>query len=635
MSQWTRDDWVAPIRYWMQRLSVSEGQIPTNVTLTLIRMESTYDPTATGGNRYIGLLQTGNAYLQDASERLQRELGTQEYERAFGKNWSSNSKAEKFIRTTDVDGSGRDREGQYRSGWTSIAAFLAYMKRYDRRHQYVPDLIALTHKLPSEGSAAGQRYRGAVGTPTERLAEALAPTFARNRANSGEYVRIFQGRYNPSESTPGGGTNISRVENSIGTPPANRRGFLSTEKTPNIIYNDGEIDGGSPFTLSNYLLPEELARGINAQIYNLNDWFLNQLADNDVEDEVKTTEENPFLGGFEDEENNSSGPSESVGEATIFRSDKFLDERRRYVYALVEAEYYRRRFAARQVPALTGRFWPFYVAGLPGLILDPRRPVLAQISSVSHTIDVAGGEASTSVSFTSPRYWDEGEVFYWSGGHDLTSGRQDIPSVSEDNEIFYRRFPQWHNRYSVASNSYARGTFDKNGARIQTKLDQFYEFYLGVPAIPYMSNNAERVDSPEPLKRAIKERDPGPFEVNPQNLQVIERNMMIAETYINDEGREVYAPWTLAGKCWGEIEPDGATQAEPNVSFAPEMSERIAVSEAELMVGFLNSRRQKYGELDVYTGEAFGNEDGEASARQALVLSYIEAIEKKKVGGGY
>ena len=109
--------------------------------------------------------------------------------------------------------------------------------------------------------------------------------------------------------------------------------------------------------------------------------------------------------------------------------------------------------------------------------MSKNRPVIGFITNVTHNINVAGAQGSTSVSMSHPRYWDEGEVWYYLGGE------------PRDNDTIYRRFPIWHNRNVVAENNYSI----ESGQRTRkTRLDRYYNFMLGCDAIEYKSNHQAR-----------------------------------------------------------------------------------------------------------------------------------------------
>lgn len=387
-----------------------------------------------------------------------------------------------------------------------------------------------------------------------------------------------------------------------------------------VIFRNDEKVNGTPFTLQEYLTPEELRRGIVAQVFQSNDWHLH------IVDDKKDDDENIF------DRLEEIAAEEEGGESDAIESGRNLDERQQYVASIVQAEFYRRRFGSRSVPSVSGPFNPYPVPGFPGLIMDPARPIIGQIQSVTHTIRVQGGQARTTIAFQSPRYWDEGEVWYHMGGwsrKDLQKKRgSDV--AEEDYAILYRRYPQWHNNKTIATNNYiSEGDYQERTNRRVTELDRYYLFMLGTEAVDYMSNHWDKVDNPAKVARSIRDREPADLEVSPQTLDIREYNRMIAET--TEDGR--YAPWTLAHRFWGDIRPHADIDAKYPIDDALEYAERYGVRERELLVDFLDNKpnRTENGNM-VYTGPTFGGE--EVNPLQKMVLDYIEDLERRDVGGG-
>lgn len=87
---------------------------------------------------------------------------------------------------------------------------------------------------------------------------------------------------------------------------------------------------------------------------------------------------------------------------------------------MLNAQFELRRFQTRSLSALTGPFNPNPIAGFPGLVVDRIRSLIGMVSSVSHAISVGGGQgnASTTVQISHPRYWDEGDPYYWKNGEE-------------------------------------------------------------------------------------------------------------------------------------------------------------------------------------------------------------------------
>ncbi len=372
----------------------------------------------------------------------------------------------------------------------------------------------------------------------------------------------------------------------------------------------------TPFDLASYVTPEELRKGIIAQFFYINEWHIVQLAqDEKVQTRKEKDSDQPPT--VTDDELESLGKNIESGSGNAkdrVKSANLTDERKRYVQALVEAEFYRRRLSSRSVPVATGPFNPYPVAGFPGLIMSPGRPILGYITNVSHNINVSAGTGSTSVTMVSPRYWDEGEVWYWHGG-----AKSESPVM--------RNFPQWHNRLVVATNNVEEETFDRLAN--PTDLDRFYSFMLGTEGIEYLSNHAGK-SSPGIIEKAIVDKDPGPLEVKEETLEIKEYNTAIAS--LDSKGR--FSPGTLAHRFYGPIEPYDVNEATATVEDQIEYVERYGVKERELFVDFLKnkySRVKGSGRL-VLTGPTFGGD--RINALQNQILEYMDDLEKRRLVGG-
>lgn len=107
-----------------------------------------------------------------------------------------------------------------------------------------------------------------------------------------------------------------------------------------------------------------------------------------------------------------------------------------YLRQMLKTELFQRRYETSNLDTLTMPLNPNVVAGFPALVLDPSRSIIGRVTSVVHTITVGGGQgsATTSVSVDAPRFWDEGDPYYWEGGKEDTAptkfGKEtrDLPS---------------------------------------------------------------------------------------------------------------------------------------------------------------------------------------------------------------
>jgi hypothetical protein len=443
-----------------------------------------------------------------------------------------------------------------------------------------------------------------------------------------------------------------------------------------VIFNNGQLAGASRAILSYYMTPEELRKGIIGEVYHLTDWHLTALAkdisfdsEEDKEESSQNDDPGPPKTASEAATNQSTPGQVAAGKvaataqqdgdeskftrdlSTAFSANKDLQAVNRYIISLVDAEFYRRRYRSRSVPAVPGPFNPFPVSGFPGLLLNPDRPILGYVSQISHRIDPQSATGSTVVSLSAPRYWDEGEVWYWFGGWNADEGVQTGEAsviVKDEDYTLYRRFPQWHNHYCVATNHYnTEQDFRKGENRRVTDLDRFYRFMLGCDSVDYMSNHFDKVGNPETLKDLIVGKDSSKasdvnFELSPATLSVLEKNRLIAE--IDKETGE-FADGTLARKFWGPVKPYQAIESNVRVEEAIDYNKRFGVRENELLSTFLeNSWRKtakggKGRQRGVYVGPTFGNNtdnDGKVllNPLQKQILTYMEDIEQREAGGG-
>jgi hypothetical protein len=233
-----------------------------------------------------------------------------------------------------------------------------------------------------------------------------------------------------------------------------------------------------------------------------------------------------------------------------------------FIQSLVESEFLFRRYETRQIEPINGPFNPSPMPGLPGLVVDKDRSIITMITSVNHTI-VAAGTANTSVVFTHPRYWDEGDPYHWRGG-----------KPGDANFVF----PDYFLEELIDTNSYdsdpdPEGPVRPGGEPFATgrdrPIDKIYQEFLGCRAIPYFYSTRK----------------------NPATGVEVAYNKAI--------GYEGSGKNTLVGKYF-----DIAKESfEAAAQFAESFSERLGISENELLVGFLRSTAG--GGNVQYVGPAF------------------------------
>lgn len=379
---------------------------------------------------------------------------------------------------------------------------------------------------------------------------------------------------------------------------------------------------------SRFLTPEEYRKGIVPQIFYINDWHLSQMGNKEMEDEKNAPDNftpEQTLADIQSGQNTESSETNSTNNIRE-RADLSTDFRRRYVMSLVDAEFYRRRYSSRTVPASTGVFNPYPVVGFPCLIMTPGRPIIANISNISHQISVSGASGTTTISMDGPRYWDEGDVWHWMGGWDMNMLKKKGHDASGYGH-YYRRFPSWHNRYTMATNNVDPDNLERTG---KSDLDKFYNFMIGCDSVEYLSNNHDRVFDTNKLEAAIKDRRPADFEVSSQTLEIKDYNHAIAAT--DDNGR--FKRGTIAHRIWGAVKPYESLETRISVSPQVEYVERYGATERELMVDFLGNRYVKQKGILSFVGPTFDipNSEKEGNSLQKAVIEYIEDIESRSLG---
>lgn len=407
-----------------------------------------------------------------------------------------------------------------------------------------------------------------------------------------------------------------------------------------IVHDDGlggrlELAGAG---LADYVTPEETSKGIISAMMTLDDWTLTQLVGEQAELDrlsgVKKAVKDQLSSGLQALGKRATLSTQAKANIGAIRADLSDDPRRRYVQSLVEAEFWSRRVESRSVPQVSGRFNPYPVAGFPALVLTPDRPVIAEITSINHSFSVGGANASTSISLGAPRYWDEGEPWYYLGGW----GAEDHGSSGELFRRYWQRYPYWHNHLAMPTNSWME---PGQKSMRDTPLDRFYMGLLGCKAIPYESNHAWKLRAQgtleydyDRMQRAIRDRDTAFLDVNPLTLELKEYNTHIAKT--DEQG--YFAKGTIAREFWGKIKPYSSPESidEPPASGV-EYVERYGVTERELLIDFLGNKAGQYNGRLVVTGPTFGgggNGEQAVSEKQRSIIRYMESVESRSIGGG-
>lgn len=172
--------------------------------------------------------------------------------------------------------------------------------------------------------------------------------------------------------------------------------------------------------------------------------------------------------------------------------------RRQYLQQIVEAKFQSEKYSTRSVEAAVMPWSPRFVAGFPALIIDRFRPIIGTVESVTTSYSKSGnGNADTTVSLSNPRYWDEGDPFFWRNGteaYTTVSGR----APGESNRApdpKAANFPAFMLPSMFPTNSYRSAPATSReafGGDVRNRPDDsLLQSLIGCRAIPY--HYAERL----------------------------------------------------------------------------------------------------------------------------------------------
>jgi murein DD-endopeptidase MepM/ murein hydrolase activator NlpD len=254
-----------------------------------------------------------------------------------------------------------------------------------------------------------------------------------------------------------------------------------------------------------------------------------------------------------------------------------------YMQNIAQSEFLWRRYLTRSMPSIDMPFNPRPVAGFPTLIVDNHRSIIGLIQGVSHTIGVGGGSgnATTSVSLSAPRFWDEGDPYHWRNGV-VGDENRNVPvyyldsMVSTNSGEGYDQTEPWPEGKSINGNE-------------NRDVDGLYRLLLGCPAVPY--EYGESVSVATGLSVAVNKAIDGS---------------------VDGENR---SPRTIVG----HYQALSAASSHDAEAFARQFTARETVSERELMVTVLQSTQDSVTSSG-YTGPAFRAEI------QALTKLFTQAL---------
>lgn len=259
-----------------------------------------------------------------------------------------------------------------------------------------------------------------------------------------------------------------------------------------------------------------------------------------------------------------------------------------YLLQLLNSEFLWRRYQSRHMNALTLPFNPSPVAGFPTLVVDRNRSIIGQIASVAHTINVGGGQgnASTTVQVQSPRYWDEGDPYYWVDGEAKYSPQNGRNLPDPDRAAF----PAYYLTSLVPENSASDDVWwDAEVKTPTTKrraVDDLYSQLLGpgVRGIPYSyASRPTNLGTTVTYNKAIAKRTA----------------FFNAETNRYEETRGGGDKNTIVGRYYYLLARDPRLAEE----YVRNLTRRRGVSERDLMQRVLNASTADNGRS--YSADAF------------------------------
>lgn len=267
------------------------------------------------------------------------------------------------------------------------------------------------------------------------------------------------------------------------------------------------------------------------------------------------------------------------------------DELDTYLSQYALANFQRNKYGARAANTVPMPWSPRVVAGFPALIVDPVRSYIAQVESVTHRLSVQGGaDASTMVSVSQPRFWDEGDPYFWRGGEERFRTGEQVPNVPD---VDYANFPSFHLASLIGTNSYQSDPSQPSdsepfgGKNSNRPIDELYKSILGVGAIPYYY--AEREN------------------------QATGATVSFNQAIDGLQGDGTRGARTIVG-YYESLLTQGHELAQ---RFAREYTQRLGATESEIMVNFLGATPGKGG----YTGGPFRDRV------RGVVEAYVQQLQ--------
>ncbi len=286
----------------------------------------------------------------------------------------------------------------------------------------------------------------------------------------------------------------------------------------------------------------------------------------------------------------------SMDRATaVFEHSSDLEVRRAYFGQVTLSNFLKAKYASRSFDAVPVPFNPGIACGFPGLIVDPVRSVIGVFDGVSHVLNFDGGvSATTTVSVAMPRFWDEGDPYYWVDGEEVFQPGKKVPDPEKG------KFPAYYLSSLVPTNSYEESPLDpKNkepfGGQVKARpVDELYRSLLGVQSIPYFYDS----------------------DVSPVTGAARSFNAAVDGYTVDGERSRK----TIVGYYYGlKLQSEQLAR-----QFIADYTRRDGASEQDIMVTFLGAAAGAAG----YVGGPFGQ--GGRAAIRSVALALATAINENR-----
>lgn len=269
-----------------------------------------------------------------------------------------------------------------------------------------------------------------------------------------------------------------------------------------------------------------------------------------------------------------------------------------YLSQIALSNFARQKIGSRAGQQIPMPFSPQVACGFPALVVDPVRSIIGQVESVTHRVSPQGPDASTMVTISQPRFWNEGDPFYWRHGQAKFKTGERVPNVPD---ATVARFPSFYLPSLVGTNSYRADpaigdeTEPFGGSIRNRPIDELYQTLLGVDAIPYFFAESESpaTGATVAFNNAIDGLSPGVIGRSSQTIVGYYENLRDQDPHLAQE-------------------------------FAKSFTRRLGATEAEVMVDFLGAQPGRGG----YDGGPF------RERTRAVIAAYVQELTSAHVFRG-